>query len=57
MEVPQVLIEEDASIAEGDLTNRVDEFAFGDEDLMQKLERLGVPTDALALPYKSNYPI
>jgi hypothetical protein len=55
--VPKVLVEEDASIAESDLTNRVDEFAFGDEDLEDKLKRLGVRVDELALPYKSNYPI
>lgn len=56
-EVDRSLIEQDAWIAEPDLQNKTSEFAYGDDDLLLKLEALGVRLEDLVLPYKSNYPI
>lgn len=56
-EVLKTLSEQDVWIGETELTNRFDGFAYGDEDLAQKLEQLGISMDVLALPYRSDYPI
>lgn len=56
-EVARALIEQDASIGEPDLQGKLNYFAYGDDDLLLKLDRLGVRLEDLAMPYKSNYPI
>lgn len=57
IEVDRALIEKDVSIAERELRNTSNYFAFGDDELARKLEEIGVRLEQLALPYKSNYPI
>jgi hypothetical protein len=44
-------------VSEDGLHSRADLVVFGEEALMQELDRLGVPRGALELPYKVNYPI
>ena len=56
-EVDRALVEQDASIAEPELENKANVFAFGEEELAAKLSDLGVDIEQLELPYKSNYPI
>jgi hypothetical protein len=56
-EVDRTLIEQDASIAEPELENKANYFAFGEDDLAEKLRRLGVLVEQLEMPYKSDYPI
>ena len=56
-EVARALVEQDFSIAEPELENKSNFFAFGEEDLAEKLRQLGVRLEELQLPYKSNYPI
>jgi hypothetical protein len=56
-EVERRLIEEDACIAEAEMTEKESLLAFGDDDLRMKLARLGVGVEQLDLPHKSDYPI
>jgi hypothetical protein len=51
------LLEADVSIGEPEMLNKQDYFAFSDDDLVRQLEDLGLPIEALELPYKSDYPI
>jgi hypothetical protein len=55
--VKRDLVERDASIAEPELEDKVDYFAYGDESLEKKLEQIGIQIEQLELPYKLNYPI
>lgn len=57
IEVNESLLRSDCCISEDDLHSRADLVVFGEEALMQELDRLGVPRDALEMPYKVNYPI
>jgi hypothetical protein len=56
-EVSIALLEADVSIGEPEMLNKQDYFAFSDDDLVRQLEDLGLPIEALELPYKSDYPI
>jgi hypothetical protein len=56
-EVDRELIERDASVADHDLVNPQSLFAFGTDDLTDKLKRLGVELEDLERPFKSDYPI
>jgi hypothetical protein len=55
--VKRDLVERDASIAEPELEDKADYFAFGDESLEEKLQHIGILIEQLELPYKLNYPI
>jgi hypothetical protein len=57
IEVSESLLRSDACISEEELNSRADLIAIGEGTLLKELERLGVPQDALELPYKVNYPI
>lgn len=57
IEVPRRLIEADASIGEPELENTTSQIVFDDDGLLRILEEIGVPIEALELPYKSDYPI
>jgi hypothetical protein len=57
-EVERSLVEqEDTWLAERDLKNKASIFAYGDDDLVVKLGRLGVRLEELELPANSSYPI
>ena len=56
-EIERTLVEQDVSIAEEHLSNVHDVFAHGDEDLVIKLEELGLTLNDLAQPYETLYPI
>ena len=56
-EVDRRLIDEDVSIAEPDLKKAVDYFAYGDEDLVSKLQQAGIQLDQLNNPSTADYPI
>ncbi len=54
LDVNESLFSSDSCISEDDLHSRADLVVSGEESLMQELDRLGVPPDALELPYKVN---
>jgi hypothetical protein len=56
-EVDRTLIEQDLSIGETEMTNNRSYVVLGDDDLVAKLDELGVAVEQLDLPFKSNYPI
>ncbi len=56
-EVNRTLIEQDVSIAEPELEKKENYFAYGDDDLGEKLRQLGVRFDQLMRTYNSDYPI
>ena len=56
-EVPKSLIEAEISIAEPEMEYKHSYFAFGEQQLRERLLALGIPIDSLDLPYRSDYPI
>lgn len=56
-EVKKELVDEDISIAEPEMTNKVSYFVFGDDELLSTLVELNVAVDQFDLPHTSNYPI
>lgn len=56
-EVERRLVDAEISISERELTNQKSILAFSDDELVRQLEALGVTTESLELPYKSDYPI
>ena len=56
-EVDRRLIDQDACIAEPEMTNKRSYFAFGDSELETRLGELGLRIDQLDLPFKVDYPI
>jgi hypothetical protein len=56
-EVDRLLIEQDVSLAEPHLENKINSFAYGDEDLKQKLEQDGIRLEHLDNPSTADYPI
>lgn len=56
-EVDRASLDADKWLSEDDLRNARSYFAFGEDDLLAKLDALGVPIDALEPPFRSDYPI
>ena len=57
IEVQRSLIETDVSIGEPELENTTSKIVFSNDELLRVLREIGVPIEALELPYKSDYPI
>ncbi len=57
LKVERDLIERDVSISETEIADRQDDFAIGDDDLVEIVEKYGARVEFLELPYKSEYPI
>jgi hypothetical protein len=56
-EVDRALNGRDVSLGETDLINKRSVFAFGDDELIEKLGTLGISLELLEPPFKSDYPI
>jgi hypothetical protein len=56
-EVLEALVEANACIWDGDLSNKRDAFAVGEDQLIEKLLEFGVKLEELEQPYKTDYPI
>lgn len=57
IETLKTLIAQDVWICEQDITNRIDDLAYGDEELESKLEGLGVSMHMLVPEHRSDYPL
>lgn len=57
IEVSESLLEEDRWLCEDDLDFREDLIVVGEQGLLDALDRLGVPRDALEHPNDVDYPI
>lgn len=56
-EIQESVAHSNTWFGENDLHSRADVVVIGEHDLMQAMERLGIPPDALDEPWKVDYPL